>query len=82
MEIYFNLHPRNSFLSHDMEIPENAQWNGQRFQGVVIACNPDIRNVPFDLMFLDNAVNSTRVLLTILSSLQRREHKEKNQPVF
>ena len=65
-----------------MEIPENAQWNGQRFQGVVIACNPDIRNVPFDLMFLDNAVNSTRVLLTILSSLQRREHKEKNQPVF
>lgn len=72
MEIYFNLHPRNSFLSHDMEIPENAQWNGQRFQGVVIACNPDIRNVPFDLMFLDNAVNSTRVLLTILSSLQRR----------
>lgn len=35
-----------------MEIPENlTQWNGQRFQGVVIACNPDIKNVPFDLMF-------------------------------
>jgi len=76
-EIYFDLHPKNSFMRQNIEIPESLQWNGQRFHGIVIACTPTLRNVPFDLIFLDNAVKSTHILLRILSLLFKRESQRK-----
>lgn len=57
--------------------PESVQWNGERFHGVVIACNSNLGSVPFDLLFLDDAVKSTHLLLRILSSLEWRVIKRK-----
>ena len=79
-EVYFDLQPHHSFLDINMEIIEGAQWNGDRFHGVVIACTPNLRNIPFDIIFLDNVVKSTHVLIAILTPLQRlvTQRKESN----
>lgn len=63
---------RNSSPYDQSMIPENSQWNGKRFHGIVIACRLDGENLPFDLLFLDQIVKSADRLLPVLTPLQRR----------
>lgn len=73
-EVYVHLRSGEGFSSGAGrgEFPENVRWRGRRFRGVVIACEPDWGRLPVDLVFLDRAVKSAHMLLTILSPLERR----------
>lgn len=54
----------------------DAIWNGEYFDGLVIACTPSAMNSIYDTVYLDKKLTKTE-LLSVLSMLSRKSEKRK-----